>query len=1235
MAIPLKVLRKVRCRILDASSGKPVAGVVATLVAQMDTAGTSRFPLGTLRSDHVGYLSFDLAPLTRVGVTSAHRLLLTGPRLPGGEVDLLQLLFRRSDAGASGNDEESTVNHLQILSHETGTTGSAEPSIDLCLVFPVYVTAQGKPPTLAGGCQCDEGSLTSVQSPDVHDYQASPNSFVTSAGASLGEGACESLVPATLPLQEHSFYKVVVRKDEEKNVEGVEEAVTQVREVAVTEDVQTQTPRIKFAEVHQFRQRWYSLGHSLGEIKYSLALAPGEATQVAIVDWSREDSVSRTDEVKTSEYMDHLSRRDRSIEETIESALKESQGGSSFMAGTSGQATIPLTYVTLSFNHAIGYGVSNSWGNRNLEAESLQDLHDRIRQQTGYTRSLNSTVVIQASQSEKNVLQTRKVANHNHCHALTIQYYEVLRHYRIRTEFSGRRKALLVPFQPFVFSRELALKFRSLLEVALMDDALRGGFDAILRLKAPPEVYEQSVDEGGDAGGQGSGTTTVTTQKTESVTVHTYYAGGVGSGVRVKSGDIVSVKATGSAFTGGTELFGPDGHTHAATADFTAPGLRKFSLICKVGQAGSWQQCGSYAEIRADADGELVFNMNDLRDDYSNNRPLSRAPENDHWDVQLTYPSTTEVPDDETPGPDVSPGQPAAPVSRIADELLAVRLMEHLNGNQYYYNGCVWVLQNPIERRLRLEAALSSRKDLLDGLDDIPLAISGNYVAFAYDGPRSGWQSTRDTDPSLPVEDIVTLPTRGVFAEAMLGHCNACEERDPTRMWDWKEMTIEEPPAIAPVTQGPKGQMPDVTPAALPANVIQITQPPSAPDPAGLVAALDVLKTPNIFRDMSGLDDVASLLKTLSEQSSEANIKALGILAQERLKSVQDQNTAGKGPGGATGSPAGEGGGSGAGGRGPLPQKPTERFDNLQVAKAAADAYKAYGASPEEQRTVFSEVLGTSTPNAEVQLAQSVGSAGVADALKFRDLIVYKPPTSLVAAAAARGLKLQKIEDGYGDVNLDYYIGLINRLPNHPVTGASLTDTQFFDYVRINFPTILAAYPGMRSDALTAYEPADLTKWQSASPQGAVMEFHIDGRPAAETYPDFPASGIPLPEWGLVLCAELVSDASRGIWYWRFVTMEGNGFTGYHPVSGTREFALHRDDQGYFFTIRAADRVSGVVENLGSPLVFDGAERFWNAFYAKFIALINDNGGEAEMGPVYSHRHNWSMVKGLLFGQYT
>ena len=69
-----------------------------------------------------------------------------------------------------------------------------------------------------------------------------------------------------------------------------------------------------------------------------------------------------------------------------------------------------------------------------------------------------------------------------------------------------------------------------------------------------------------------------------------------------------------------------------------------------------------------------------------------------------------------------------------------------------------------VERRLYLEAALKDRPDILDGMDDKPIAISGNHVAFQYTSPSL--LSSKPSAPGEDIEDIVTLPTRGLFAEA-------------------------------------------------------------------------------------------------------------------------------------------------------------------------------------------------------------------------------------------------------------------------------------------------------------------------------------------------------------------------------------------------------------------------------------------------------------------------------------
>lgn len=162
---------------------------------------------------------------------------------------------------------------------------------------------------------------------------------------------------------------------------------------------------IKFAEVLDYRQRRFAIGHSLGEIKYSLPLAPGESTQLAVIEWSRTDSANRFDSVTGKENLTHWQKRDRTIEETIDAGLKESQGGWSWAGGlSSGMTYDTKLYGQYTGNWAAGGGTSNTWGNRDIDANSLQELHDKISQSTSYTRSLNSTVIVQATQAEANAV---------------------------------------------------------------------------------------------------------------------------------------------------------------------------------------------------------------------------------------------------------------------------------------------------------------------------------------------------------------------------------------------------------------------------------------------------------------------------------------------------------------------------------------------------------------------------------------------------------------------------------------------------------------------------------------------------------------------------------------------------------------------------------------------------------------------------------------------------------------
>ena len=388
------------------------------------------------------------------------------------------------------------------------------------------------------------------------------------------------------------------------------------------------TMPIMHGEVLEFKQTWIPNSYSLGAIIYSLALAPCELVNIAIIDWSRKDEAKRTDMIVSEENLYHEQHRDRTLGEKIASALSELQGGWSLMGGlgSATSATIPVEGVPVntSLNLAAGGGISNSWGNRDLTAKSKQELHDTITQATNVTRSLDSTVVVQATQDESNYLQTRTITNHNHCHALTIQYYEVLRHFKVVTQYITSRRVVLVPYKLLIFNAAIALHYRTILESVLLDPKLSSCFEAILRVQYCPDVYTTQLPKLDGVDGSksstasaGSGMTTDTSSTgsgPKRMGDWTVSNAVVNTGVFVKKGSTVQVTATGDVDFGGTVggfgqvILDADGSGDSAQG-YPQPNLRKNSLICNIGS--KWYQGGKTKTFVADEDGLLILQPND------------------------------------------------------------------------------------------------------------------------------------------------------------------------------------------------------------------------------------------------------------------------------------------------------------------------------------------------------------------------------------------------------------------------------------------------------------------------------------------------------------------------------------------------------------------------------------------------------------------------------------------------
>ena len=262
---------------------------------------------------------------------------------------------------------------------------------------------------------------------------------------------------------------------------------------------------------------------------------------------------------------------------------------------------------------------------------------------------------------------------------------------------------------------------------------------------------------------------------------------------------------------------------------------------------------------------------------------------------------------------------------RREDRYLAAKLIEHLNGNLEYYNKVLWFSLDPDRRYMLLDGfsiqtfkddgtlihAPGGLKSLASVVKNDVIAVAGNSLIFpvapgyrvsgsfilpvSEDAKKDQVSLFDHYAPLTPPEPYrISVPTKGVFAEAVQGACNACEKIETERLQDWNRYPIgDEPTAITPITT-PTPVVTDWRAAfkdfATP--MINIQNAPTTPAPgAGLQGLADLLGKTGIFKDITGLDaNQQNAIRTYL--SNQENAKAFGQMAKEMaMQSHNTQNT--------------------------------------------------------------------------------------------------------------------------------------------------------------------------------------------------------------------------------------------------------------------------------------------------------------------------------------------------------
>lgn len=305
--------------------------------------------------------------------------------------------------------------------------------------------------------------------------------------------------------------------------------------------LQASEPELHLGYVAKLSQRWVNMGTHLGEVIHSLALAPGESRNIAIVDWKRSQRTQRVEDTQVAEQLSNQLIHTRALDEVTRSVAAEHQsGGTQIAAGTlvtsaatvmgaavaggvagavpgatigavigaivgtpTGPGDLATTLIGAGAGAVIGLGFgaamaggaalvgaanaqlgtiqNDSSGNREIIAQLQQSITDMTSQKSSSLRSLWSNVIVTDEQAESERLTTRNVTNYNHSHALTIQYYEVLQHYRAEVDFKAAEPLLFLPFRPLEFTVDLIADYWSILKKGIDNARLQREFEAIVR----------------------------------------------------------------------------------------------------------------------------------------------------------------------------------------------------------------------------------------------------------------------------------------------------------------------------------------------------------------------------------------------------------------------------------------------------------------------------------------------------------------------------------------------------------------------------------------------------------------------------------------------------------------------------------------------------------------------------------------------------------------------------------
>jgi hypothetical protein len=250
-------------------------------------------------------------------------------------------------------------------------------------------------------------------------------------------------------------------------------------------------PQYEIGIFTTYEQEWQLLGYSRGALLSSISLAPREELSIEIFTFDR----FKTENEKTfsTEFESNLE-----INSQVRTAAKiardlttttDTKGDLKLGIPIPAGDFIAKADVNAGINQQVKEGIQTT----------IDELNDKTIKSTERLKSTTQVKIVQSSESGEEKRVIRKIQNPNVSRTLTFNYFEILENYAVTTKYTGFRLCLLVSNPDLgLINLDFVLAYEDRLSKALLSPIYQPGFDAAKILAGQRWFEEKRTQEAAD-----------------------------------------------------------------------------------------------------------------------------------------------------------------------------------------------------------------------------------------------------------------------------------------------------------------------------------------------------------------------------------------------------------------------------------------------------------------------------------------------------------------------------------------------------------------------------------------------------------------------------------------------------------------------------------------------------------------------------------------------------------------